>query len=62
MKLFDLLMVINLFVLIINEHVILDEHVEQLAHAAVGVEGERGEGCLVWSLAAVAEHDQEVTH
>ena len=38
-QLLDLLMVINFLILVINEHVILDEHVQELAHATVRVEG-----------------------
>ena len=62
MELLDLLMVVYLLVLVVNEHMVLDEHVEELPHVSVRVEGEGSQGSLAWSLATVTKHDEEITH
>merc|ERR1719232_376504 len=61
-KFLNLLMIINVLVIVVNEHVDLDEDVEEPRHASVRVEGEGGEGSLTWATATVTKHNQKITN
>ena len=61
-KFLNLLMIINVLVIVVNEHVVLDEDVEEPRHASVRVEGEGGEGSLTWATATVTKHNQKITN